>query len=49
MPCIKGKSFTNVRVHAILGCNYRIRICALYLQLNRKRTPIKAKGPEMDK
>jgi len=32
-----------------LGCNYRARSCALYIQLNRKRTPIKSKGPEIPK
>ena len=48
-PCITGASFTNVLVNAVVGCNYRIRGCALYIQLNRKRTPTIAKGPEMDK
>ena len=33
----------------LLSCNYRVLSCALYIQLNRKRTPIKTKGPAIIK
>ena len=39
----------NVGGNPLFGSNYRVRSCALYIQLNRKRTPIKANGPEMDR
>jgi len=44
-----GAQLSNVSCNPLLGCNYRVRNCALYIQLNRKRTANKAKGPEMDK
>ena len=38
-------SLTPLFRQAMLGCSYRVRSCALYFQLSRKRTPIKTKGP----